>query len=84
MYEGLCRQILTGPASEIVTLGGIRDFLDSLLCDSYVHEMTGDCIIVGEGITHKWLHILKQQMKLVEHQVAGAEVPSFTNLVETV
>ena len=41
MLHGLCKQILTCTASEIVMLDGIKGFLDSLFSDNLRCEMNG-------------------------------------------
>lgn len=41
IFEGLCNHTLTGPASEVVTLSKIKDFLESLNAHGYFSKILG-------------------------------------------
>ena len=66
VYDGLCKEILTGPAIEIMTERGITDFLDGLFTDGTIQNMVRGWVTICVGSTRIWLLYLKQMMKIAE------------------
>ena len=63
-------KILSGPLNEIVTLGGIKDYHDSLYSDNLMSVTMVVHVIIRKGTTHKY-HFLEQWMIVAQQQVIG-------------
>ena len=72
IFQGLCKQILAGPANKIVTPAGIKGFLDGLCNDGYFSDTIGGNVIIGKGATRWWCHFVRQWMKVAYCQAAVA------------
>ena len=68
IYDGLYKQILTGPVGEIMTDQGIQRFVDSLFSDGIIHNMPRGCVTICVGVTMRWLLYLKQRMMFAEQR----------------